>query len=66
MKYIFLVNRLSLKKKTDKMKIICDKEVTCNMDGDMLTAKEFDLKVIPKGIKIYYDNDLIEKIKMGK
>lgn len=51
--------------RTKKLKIVCDKEITCNMDGDMLTAKEFDLKVIPKGIKIYYDESLINKIKEG-
>ena len=52
--------------RTDKMKIICNNEVTCNMDGDMLTAKEFDLKVVPKGIKMYFDQELIDKIKVKR
>ena len=43
----------------DKLLIESDKEITCNFDGDQLTSKIFDIKLIPKGISIYYNKELI-------
>ncbi len=46
---------------TDKLIIKSPKEITCNMDGEELTAKEFEIEVIPGGLEVYYDQDLINE-----
>ena len=48
--------------KTRKVYINTYKDVKCNIDGDILTDRIFDIEVIPKGIKIYYDQELIDDI----
>ena len=48
--------------KTRKVYINTYKDVRCNIDGDILTDRIFDIEVIPKGIKIYYDQELIDDI----
>lgn len=48
---------------TDKLTIKSDKEIASNIDGEILTAKEFNIKVIPKGIRVYYDEELIDLLK---
>ena len=48
---------------TDKLVIRSEKEIASNIDGEVLTAKEFNIKIIPKGIKVYYDEELINKLK---
>lgn len=56
--------------KNNKVKVIRSKKVfinahknlTCNIDGDTLTDRTFDVEVIPNGIKIYYDQELIDDI----
>ena len=52
--------------KTDKIIIETLKEIKANIDGDIIEDKIFDIEVIPKGIKIYYDQDLIDKVKTLK
>ena len=48
---------------TDKLTIKSEKEIASNIDGELLSAKEFNIKVIPKGIKVFYDEELIELLK---
>lgn len=43
----------------DKILIESDKDITCNFDGDKLTSKKFDISLIPKGISIYYNKELL-------
>ena len=47
---------------TKKLKIEFDEPVEANIDGEKLKSKVFDIKIIPKGIKIYYDQELIDAI----
>ena len=52
--------------RSDSLKIITDEEVVSNIDGDKLADKEFNIEVIQGGIKVYYDENLINKIKVRK
>ena len=45
-----------------KLTIRSEQEVTCNMDGEELTAKEFNIEVLPLGIEVYYDQELIDEL----
>jgi YegS/Rv2252/BmrU family lipid kinase len=45
-----------------KCTIEFEKPVTGNIDGEEITAKKFEVEVIPKGVTIYYDRDLIADI----
>ena len=47
---------------TNKLIIKSDKDVTCNIDGEELTAKEFNIEVLPLGIEVYYDQELIDEL----
>jgi YegS/Rv2252/BmrU family lipid kinase len=49
--------------KCKKLYIESPTELTCNIDGDKLTSKSFDIEVIPHGIKVYYDQGLIDNVK---
>ena len=52
-----------LKKVSAKeLTIRSEQEVTCNMDGEELTAKEFNIEVLPLGIEVYYDQELIDEL----
>jgi YegS/Rv2252/BmrU family lipid kinase len=46
---------------TDKLTIISEKPITCNMDGEELTSDKFEIEVIPRGIEVYYDQSLIDE-----
>lgn len=48
---------------TDKLTIKSDTEIASNIDGEVFTSKEFNIKVIPKGIKVYYNEELIKLLK---
>lgn len=48
--------------KTDKLVIELDKPVACNIDGEDLISDRFDIEVIPKGMKVYYNQTLIDGI----
>ncbi len=47
---------------TDKVIIKSPKLVACNIDGEEMTAKEFNISIINKGIEVYYDQELIDLI----
>ncbi len=48
--------------KCKKLFVESPTEITCNIDGDQLSSKTFDIEVIHKGIKVYYDRGLIDEI----
>ena len=50
------------KAEVKEIKLTFDQDVTCNIDGEKLTSKKFHIKVIPKGVTIYYDQTLIEEL----
>ena len=39
-----------------------NKEITCNIDGEQLTDKKFEINLINKGMQIYYDQELIDAL----
>ena len=45
-----------------KCKIEFNEKVTSNIDGEELTSKTFEIEVIPHGMTIYYDIDLIHAL----
>lgn len=54
---------------TSSLTIEGDKPITCNLDGEKMTSKKFEIEVIPKGLSLYYDAKLQEefqKIKVKK
>lgn len=50
------------KSQATKIKFKCDKELVCNIDGEIMTAKKFNVKIIPNAITIYNNKELIKKI----
>ena len=50
-----------IKVSTDKLVITSEKEVACNMDGEELKDTRFEIEVIPRGQKVYYDQSLIDE-----
>jgi diacylglycerol kinase family enzyme len=36
--------------KTKKVRIICDEEITVNIDGELLRMKEVEFEIVPKAI----------------
>lgn len=44
---------------TNSLLIESENNITCNVDGEQLTSKVFDIKLIHKGISIFYDKELI-------
>lgn len=53
----------SITKMTIKeLKIESPEEISCLIDGEVLSDKKFVIKVIPKGIKIFYDAELIKEL----
>ena len=52
--------------KTKKVYVNTYKDIRSNIDGDVLTDRIFNIEVIPKGIKVYYDQELIDEIKKDR
>ena len=50
------------KLQTDKLTITSPVPICSNIDGEQLTANEFDIELIPKGIEVYYNQPLIDEI----
>lgn len=50
------------KSQATKIKFKCDKELVCNIDGEIMTAKKFNVKIIPNAITIYNNKELIKKV----
>lgn len=48
--------------KAKKVFIESREPITCNIDGDKLTSDKFDIEVIPKGIDVYYNQQLIDEV----
>ena len=49
--------------KTNKITLKSPKKITCNIDGEELTDDTFNIELIPKGIKIYYNEELLNYLK---
>ncbi|MBQ8131063.1 MAG: hypothetical protein IJ193_01065 [Bacilli bacterium] len=47
---------------TNKLKITSKNDVSINLDGEEYIHHSFDVELIPKGICIYYDSDMIKRI----
>ena len=63
MKKDTLKNDKSIEKiSSNKIKIISSSEITCNVDGEELTDKEFTIELQSKKMKIYYDEEMITRI----
>ena len=45
-----------------RLKIEFNEDVSSNIDGEKLASRVFNIEVIPKGITIYYDQELIDEI----
>lgn len=43
--------------KCRSLKIISEKEITSNIDGEIIKSKEFDFNIVPKGIKLIIPKD---------
>lgn len=50
------------KSQATKIKFKCDKELVCNIDGEIMTAKKFNVKIIPNAITIYNNKELIKNL----
>ena len=48
--------------RTTEVRIESLNETECLIDGEVLKNKKFNVKVIPKGIKIFYDENLIGEL----
>ena len=44
-----------------KVNFKCDKELVCNIDGETIIAKKFNVKIIPNAITIYNNKELLKK-----
>ena len=44
-----------------KVKFKCDKELVCNIDGEIMKDKKFSVKIIPNSLTIYNDKELIKE-----
>lgn len=67
----FLINKLKngtheslkevTKSKATKIKFKCDYDLVCNVDGEIMVDKKFNIKLIPKALLIYNNKKLINK-----
>ena len=48
--------------KTKELEIESDKEISSNVDGEILSSNKFYIKLIPKGTRIYYNEELIKEL----
>ncbi len=54
--------------RTDKFTIITKNEIVGNLDGEELSAKKFEMSVIPKAVTFYHNKKLLDQInkELGK
>ena len=48
---------------SNKLLISSDDEIACNVDGEILKSKIFDIELIHNGIEIFYDKELMNMFK---
>ena len=48
---------------TSKIEISSHRDITANIDGEDITSKKFDIELIKNGIDIYFNKDMILKLK---
>lgn len=49
------------KSRATKIKFKCDHNLVCNVDGEIMVGKKFNIKVIPKSLLIYNNKTLVNK-----
>lgn len=49
------------KKQSNSVVVHSDEEIICNVDGEILTGKEFDIKIIENAVTLYNDKKLINE-----
>lgn len=47
---------------TDSLSIRCSTPISANIDGEPLTSDHFDLKIVPKGFRIYLDHSFVQEM----
>jgi len=50
------------KYQTNKLTVRSKDIIDCNIDGEVLSSKEFNIELIEKGIEVYYDKYLINEV----
>ena len=50
----------------DRVVISSDEVFGANIDGETLKAKRFELEMIPKGMKLEFDRNFIERMRSVK
>ncbi len=54
------------KHKTKKLKIVCNKAIECNVDGEILKANSFTIELIHKGQTIFFNKEVINLLYENK
>lgn len=49
------------KSKATKIKFKCDYDLVCNVDGEIMIDKKFNIKILPKSLLIYNNKKLINR-----
>lgn len=55
-----------IKHKTKKLKIVCNKAIECNVDGEILKANKFTIELIHKGQTIFFNKEVINLLYENK
>lgn len=50
------------KSQATKVKLKCDKNLICNIDGEIITDDKYTIKILPKELTIYNNKEFISKI----
>ncbi len=50
--------------RTDRVKIICDKETCINLDGELRSAKEVEFSIAKEKLRFFYPKDLTWQVKV--
>lgn len=53
------------KAKANKIKFKCDYDLVCNVDGEIIIDKKFNIKLVEKALLIYNNKNLINKFMKG-
>ena len=49
------------KSKATKIKFKCDYDLVCNVDGEIIIDRKFNIKILPKSLLIYNNKKLINR-----
>lgn len=48
-----------------KIRISAEEELACNVDGEVMRTKEFEIKIIPGAVKFYSNQKMIDMALTG-